>query len=228
MEAFVGKGRVLDVGCGAGLFLASMAARGWTTVGVEPNRAYAHALRSEHHLNVISGGIEALGPRSEPFDAVTMFDVIEHVPDPLDTLAHVRRLVRPGGVLVLTTPNVLSLERRLFGQHWQALQPPDHLTLFSSSGLQAMLRRAGFDRIQVGRSPVCYIWPSLRMSLKLRPRPGLLDAILKAGFAVPANLMYRLGAAPAQVELYATCDFDSVTSCVSARASEQTGAYLRR
>jgi SAM-dependent methyltransferase len=203
IEALVPSGRILDVGCGSGLFLATMERRGWQVVGVEPNVRLAEELRTSRGLDVHTGLLHDVPDGAGPFDAVTLFHVIEHVPRPDEALRKVGRLLRPGGVLVLVTPNVAALEHRLFGRHWYALQPPDHLWLFSPPSLNRVVLEAGFEPLGIVANPVSYAWTSLRRSFSLPSAPGPLDAALKAAFALPIGTVARLCDAPAELELYA-------------------------
>jgi 2-polyprenyl-3-methyl-5-hydroxy-6-metoxy-1,4-benzoquinol methylase len=79
-----------------------------------------------------------------PFDAVTMFDVIEHLVDPMDALRRIRSVLRPGGLLVVTTPNINALSRWALGTQWSILSPLEHLYHFSDLTLGKALQRAGF------------------------------------------------------------------------------------
>ena len=104
--------------------------RGWEAYGIEPNRALARGLSESRGLPVHAGTLDDLPANWGQFDAITLFHVIEHVPDPRTTLRKVATLLRPGGALLIVTPNVASIEHRLFGQYWYALQPPEHLGCF--------------------------------------------------------------------------------------------------
>lgn len=138
------EGRVLDVGCGSGGYLAFLASLGWDCYGVEPgpnSRAYA---KDALGLNVHPGPLEACSFEDKFFDLVTMWHVIEHLPNPLETLQEMHRILKPDGLLVLRTPNVDSFEARAFRGNWYALDPPRHLYLFSPKTLKTLLARGGF------------------------------------------------------------------------------------
>jgi SAM-dependent methyltransferase len=83
------------------------------------------------------------------FDVVSMIELIEHVADPRDLLETAVELLRPGGVVYLTTPNAASLNCRLLGPTWSVLCPPDHLTLWTSGGLRSALKRAGLQASRI-------------------------------------------------------------------------------
>jgi SAM-dependent methyltransferase len=206
IEARAPKGRLLDVGCGTGVFLAVMRERGWQVAGLEPNEAWADQLRRNLGLDVQTGTLEDAPPELGQFDVVSMLDVIEHLADPLAALAAARRVLRPGGLLVLTTPNLNALEHRLFGRAWYALQPPDHLWLFTPRSLGQVVRRGGYADLEFARSAVGYAWPSLRRRWSIPEPPGLVDTALKVALSAPVGLLGSLLGAPAQLELYARRD----------------------
>ncbi|MBN1425180.1 class I SAM-dependent methyltransferase [Candidatus Fermentibacteria bacterium] len=135
-------GRILDVGCGTGDFLAGMRDLGWDVQGVEPNSHAAGYARTVNRLRVeerpFADGLFA----PESFDVVTLWHVLEHVPDPAQTLGATARLLRRGGSAVITVPNVESWDARLFGPHWAGLDVPRHLFLFPREVLRRYLEEA--------------------------------------------------------------------------------------
>ncbi len=136
------RGTLLDVGCGDGAYLAVMKRLGWDVRGLEPDPRAVQVAR-ERGLDVIEDTIEEAPLSADAFDAITMSHVIEHVSDPVATLVAVRRALRPGGLVVVLTPNVESWGHALFGPAWFHLDPPRHLHLFSSKNLLAVVERAG-------------------------------------------------------------------------------------
>jgi SAM-dependent methyltransferase len=139
-------GRLLDVGCGSGVFMAQMAALGWQTEGIDPDpAAVAHA--REAGLRVTQGTLVDLAAEehSGTFDAVTLSHVIEHLHDPADDLRRINRLLRPGGRLWIGTPNLESLGFRRYGRDWRGLEPPRHTVLFTRASLESLLRETGFE-----------------------------------------------------------------------------------
>ena len=147
---FPNAGRLLDVGCGNGEFLLLARAMGWQAEGVEPDPKAA-AICRDRNLDVVQGGIEALDDRAGEYDAITLNQVIEHVPDPRDVLARCRRLLKPGGMLWLGYPNPQALGIRVFGAGWCALHPPYHLCMPSQRVLRSWLDEAGFERVSIER-----------------------------------------------------------------------------
>lgn len=137
--------RLLDVGCATGEFLAAARARGWEVFGVETaheGAAQAHTLTG---AQVHVGGLDTAPFEPGYFDVVTLWDVIEHLQDPADYIARIARLVRPGGMLGLSTPNIRSLSYVLLGRHWWVVGPNDHLYYFAPRTLARLLRSHGFS-----------------------------------------------------------------------------------
>ena len=142
------EGRLLDVGCGSGDWLALMRGLGWQGVGVDFDENAVKVARARG-LEVTCGALEQQNYPDGSFDALTLSHVIEHVPDPVQTLAECLRILKPGGTLVVLTPNASSFSHRRFKQDWRGLEPPRHLHIFSNQSLAALLARAGFKRSAV-------------------------------------------------------------------------------
>jgi len=142
---FPRPGRVLDVGCAAGYFLRVMRDEGWQVTGLEPSDAIRPL--AQEHLGAESVRAELLGEAGfapGSFDLVTMWDVIEHIPDVLDAMRAVRRLLAPGGKFLIETQNVRSLAARVLGKRWQHYKHAEHIYHFHAGTLGAALGQAGF------------------------------------------------------------------------------------
>ena len=147
-------GRVLDVGCGNGSFLAVMQSAGWDIAGLDPDPKAAALATERLGANILAGDLyQASFPRSS-FDAVTLHHVIEHIFDPIETLAECRRILKPGGQVVVMTPNLLSAGHKWFKANWRGLEPPRHLHLFSAKALATAAEMAGI-RIKLLRTSAC-------------------------------------------------------------------------
>lgn len=141
------KGRLLDVGCGKGDFLVRMRGQGWAVEGLEVDSEAVELARAKHSLTVHLGDIERLGVPDDSFDAITMNHVIEHLHDPVATIRECLRVLKPGGRLVLATPNIDCIGHRRLGRFWSHLDPPRHLHLFTRGTLRECATRAGFRSV---------------------------------------------------------------------------------
>ena len=139
-----GQGRLLDFGCGGGGFLQHMHRRGWRVLGLDASGPAVQRVREKLGLPALVGSLPHPELKPGSFDVITMWHSLEHVHAPLDVLRQARRLLVPGGRLVVAVPNIDSLPFRWFGPAWYALDLPRHLTHFAPWTLQLMLESAGF------------------------------------------------------------------------------------
>jgi SAM-dependent methyltransferase len=116
----------------------------WQVAGVELSDFASTYARETLGLDVQTGTLETTRFSEGSFDVVTFWDVIEHVPNPLETLRRAYRLLRSDGLLVLRTPNLDSLDARVFGSYWIGYELPRHLYVFSRRTLERLLQKAGF------------------------------------------------------------------------------------
>jgi SAM-dependent methyltransferase len=143
-HAGVVGGRVLDVGSGYGFFRRALADAGYQHAGIEISthaRRVAHELFGMESFDVGLHGVQALGER---FDAVTLFDLIEHVPDPVTLLRDVRSVLAPGGVAAIKTPNLDCPEAEIFGAAYHSLKR-EHLVYFTPRALERAAGEAGLE-----------------------------------------------------------------------------------
>jgi 2-polyprenyl-3-methyl-5-hydroxy-6-metoxy-1,4-benzoquinol methylase len=146
--AGVRRGRVIDVGCGTGEFVAQMAKRGWTAYGVEPHpgarRLATTCVQRFPHATVLDvPAFRAL--TAERFDVATLWQVIEHVHDPSDVVARLGRLLAPNGALVIACPNWRSFDAGYYGADWYGYDPPRHLWHFRPEAMRRLLAGRGFQ-----------------------------------------------------------------------------------
>ena len=140
--------RLLDVGCGAGAFLQAAARGGWEAIGIEVSQTAAAHLR-EQGFEVFCGELEKANYPDGHFDVVIASEVFEHVREPKSMIAEIARVLRPGGLLWATTPHGRGISARMLGNKWSIVCPPEHLQLFSVSGIKKLLAGVGFRQVKV-------------------------------------------------------------------------------
>lgn len=144
LERLGGPGKILDVGCGWGTFLSVARERGWDGAGVEVRDFIADYARDRVGVPVFYGELRDAGFPDEHFDAVTLWEVLEHVSDPSGLLREVHRILKLDGILGLLVPNVESHSARTKEEWWA----PFHLFHFSNATLRGMVERAGFTVVR--------------------------------------------------------------------------------
>lgn len=145
IHAFKSGGKLLDIGCSIGLFLNEARIAGFDTTGVELNSACAKYARSHFKLTVHSGHLKDIAFEAGSFDVVTLYDVLEHIPDLYGILADIRNILTPNGLLVVQSPNLDSLMAELTKSTWTWLSPPDHLYHFTPGSLCSLIERSGYS-----------------------------------------------------------------------------------
>lgn len=182
------RGRLLDVGCGTGEFLQEMQRAGWQVTGVERDAAAAQFARQALHLNVLTGGVETVLGSGERFDTVTLWHVVEHLYQPLQTLRQVRELLCDGGMVVVAVPNVGSVDAKFYGQHWVAFDPPRHVQHFSLATLRMLAASVGLRLLSWRQLPLDAFFNALMSesipAARAKSWPGLWPLRLGRSFLV--------------------------------------------
>lgn len=142
-------GKLLDIGCGYGFFLSKMKAMGWQTYGIDVSET-AVSYASGNGFDVSLGTLDNIRYENNSFDVVTMFYVLEHLPNPLNALKEVRRILKPNGLLLLRVPHTTPIVRilSLLKIKNNLYDPPFHLNDFSLCSMKVVLQKAGFHNIR--------------------------------------------------------------------------------
>jgi len=187
IERYAPQGRLLDVGCATGFFLDLARESGWEVIGTEVSAFSAHYAREKLGLDVRMGTLPDLHFEDHMFDAITMWDVIEHVPDPLGELQEVRRILRDGGLVSIITPDVDSWVARWLGNRWEEFRRVrEHIYFFSRRTMTETLRKAGFEVLRIqSADKVFYLGPALHR-LKYYTWDGALTR-------AATRVVYKLG-----------------------------------
>lgn len=151
LTRFVRQGRILDIGCSIGIFLEEAQRQGFDAWGVELSR-WASGQAAAKGLRVFNAPLQELNLENESFDIVTMWDVIEHLPDPRAELREINRVLKPGGLLVITTPDFTSLLSKVLGRAWQSVSL-QHIYYFTPPTLGKMLSACGFSVVKRTTDP---------------------------------------------------------------------------
>jgi SAM-dependent methyltransferase len=141
-----GAGRsLLDIGCGSGTFLHLAERRGFLPHGMDVSARAVAAAQEQYRLPVRQGGIGSDAWHGCEFDIISMFHLLEHLPEPGKAIAYAGGLLKPGGSLILQVPNSASVQARIFGARWYGLDVPRHLINFTPRALERLLGDAGFS-----------------------------------------------------------------------------------
>jgi SAM-dependent methyltransferase len=140
-----GEGKVLDVGCGTGGNLKTLQDQGWTPNGIEISDVAAAHARDLVTGDIHTGTLESAPFSPQSFDLILMSHSLEHLPSPVNALRRVHRLLKDDGLLVVSVPNVNSLECKLFGRWWFQLDPPRHFYHFDKRSLSGLFTQGGFQ-----------------------------------------------------------------------------------
>lgn len=146
------RGRLLDVGCGIGTFLHLARERGWEIYGADPSESGVSFARDQYGLDIFCGNLFEANFPDQYFDAITLYHVLEHVPQVNPFLEELRRILKQKtGCLAVEVPNAGSIKSRLQKEDWPYVHPRDHLYYFSHRTLSKLLHKHGFNWIRAGK-----------------------------------------------------------------------------
>ncbi|MDQ3100359.1 MAG: class I SAM-dependent methyltransferase, partial [Bacteroidota bacterium] len=145
-EQYRNGSKILDVGCGAGMFLERAASKGWDVHGTEYGASSVTASLSRG-IPVIEGPLDPRNYKTASFDVICSFEVIEHLTHPSQELDVMISLLRPGGLLYITTPNFNCLDRRISKGKWSVVNYPEHLNYFTPSTLNSLIQDKGMRNL---------------------------------------------------------------------------------
>lgn len=138
------KGKILDIGCAAGFFLKVAKDAGWDAHGIEPNKGLAEFGRKRYGIDITSVDFLSSQLPDNSFDAVTFWDVLEHVSDPTAYIHEAYRILKPGGFIFVNFPDFGSVFVKIFGEKWWFLSPV-HIYYFTRKTLAKLLEKNGFQ-----------------------------------------------------------------------------------
>ena len=164
------KGKLLDYGSGTGFFLNAAKKRGWGVTGVEPSEEARKVALAENKLKLNDPDtFEWTGS----YQAITLWHVLEHLPELKEHLGKFTSVLAPGGTLIIAVPNHESLDSQIYGEHWAALDVPLHLYHFKKSNIQDLADQFGLQLEEVKNMPFDSFYVSM-LSEKIRSGKGSL------------------------------------------------------
>lgn len=177
-------GLVLDVGCGGGLFLGQLQARGWTVAGLDFSCDAAQVAWRRNGVPAVCASLTRAPFPAESCAALTMFHVLEHLYDPASFLDAARGLLKPEGRLIVQVPNASCWQSVWLGEHWSGIDAPRHLIHFRARDLEQLLVHTGFEPLRFKH-------------FSLRDNPAGLATSLAPGLDPMARRIRRLPESPA-------------------------------
>jgi 2-polyprenyl-3-methyl-5-hydroxy-6-metoxy-1,4-benzoquinol methylase len=141
------KGKILDIGTAGGAFLKVAKDSGWDAYGIEPNKWLCNWCNENYGIKIQNGTLESTNYKPKTFDVITLWDVLEHVPDPTDTLKRCKELLKDDGIIVVNYPDIGSLPAKLMGSKWVFLLSV-HLWYFTPKTMKKMFIKNGFEPIK--------------------------------------------------------------------------------
>lgn len=151
----VKSGKVLDVGCGIGWVVAEANRKGFRGMGIDINPEYVAAGKEYLNVDLRPVSLEKFRTK-EKYDVVILKHILEHIADPKPFLDKVKKLMKPGGILIVSSPNIDSLMARIFLDRWYGLRPQEHRWQFTKKSLPRLLRQNGFSVRKVVVSSLWY------------------------------------------------------------------------
>lgn len=195
IERFKKHGTLLDIGCATGHLLVAARRRGWEVTGIEFSEWAARIAREQFGLEVLAGTVESLTLPQKRFDVITIYHVLEHLPDPLSALQRASRWMKDDGLLVIRLPNLRSFDVRYYQDQWEGWSVPFHFYHFSPKTLKRLLGVAGFQVMQI-EFPLSPLFVNAVRRLiwswkKASPAPTPLPGDRKAGWEATAKRVFR-------------------------------------
>jgi len=172
------SGTLLDLGCSSGSFLGFMQSESWKLYGIEMSAEGARTAEERSKAQVFVGDILDAPFPAEFFDAITCFDVLEHLYEPRRVMARVSEWLKPGGIFYVQVPSIDSAEARVFGTYWHGLELPRHLFHYSPASLKFLASSVGLRGVllETRRNPAVgtslrYVWDDVFRAVGIQQTP---------------------------------------------------------
>ncbi len=199
IKAFFPNGRVLDIGCGTGQFLAYLMSRGYVVQGVEPSTAARQQAIADHSLQVVPQ-LEQVAAQ-ENIQVITMWHVLEHVPDLRATFKRLHSLMADRGLLLIAVPDRGSWDAEHYGTYWAAWDVPRHFSHFRQQDVRILLRDHGFMLVRMQRMWLDAYYIAL-LSERYKGHGSVIAFAKALVIGTASNLLSLLHDRPASSTLY--------------------------
>lgn len=150
LKKIVPKGKLLELGCAVGYFLEVAQEVGeWQLYGVEANKQSADYVRQKLNIEIYAGLLEKLSLPANFFDVIVSFEVIEHITNPLEVVSNCYSILKKGGYLLISTPNIAGYDFQVLGKNHRSYSPPGHLVYFTPDTFTKLLQKASFSDVEI-------------------------------------------------------------------------------
>jgi 2-polyprenyl-3-methyl-5-hydroxy-6-metoxy-1,4-benzoquinol methylase len=188
IEKYISSGKFLDVGCAMGFSLEVAQARNWEPYGVEISEYSSGIAKKKFGSAVFTGSLEKANFKSKSFDVIMMSDLLEHVPDPNIILCEARRILKPGGLIVITTPNITSISSIFMKGNWVNIKF-EHLFYFSPTTIKLLLKKNNFEVSKILPATKALNLSYFQTQFNIFKRPLITSAINMLVRILPESLI---------------------------------------
>lgn len=157
IKKFKRQGKLLDIGCGLGYFLATAKNEGFSVLGIESSPWALDYIKKQFDIQIYPGPVENVEIDNNSIDICTMWQVIEHLKDPMQTLGKIRTLLKNEGVLILETRNYKGFDARVLKEKWNGWSLPYHLWHFDPHSFSRMIEKSGYKIIKIKLNHSMYV-----------------------------------------------------------------------
>jgi SAM-dependent methyltransferase len=186
--------KILDGGCSTGEFLSVLKDQ-YVVEGFEPEPDAARWAGNRFGLTVHTGNLNTVSFQNDGFDLVTLWHVLEHIPELQPDVTRIHQLLRPGGKFLIAVPNVGSLDAKIYKENWIALDAPRHLWHFTLPSINSLASSTGFKIVRTGMLPLDTVYNVLlseQLAIGTYGRIQLMKAIFRFPFAIIGSMIYGL------------------------------------
>jgi 2-polyprenyl-3-methyl-5-hydroxy-6-metoxy-1,4-benzoquinol methylase/uncharacterized protein YbaR (Trm112 family) len=174
------KGVLLDYGCAIGHLCKVSKERGWTTFGSDFSNYGAEETQKNFQVETFVSDVTYPPIKKNSVDLLCMYDLIEHIPSPVQALTNVKEIINDGGYIHIVTPNYGSISRKLLGEKWFHFKPREHLFYFDKMTMRKVLEKSGFEIVSLTTSISYMTLSAIVLRFEKYFGKGLIGLVQKA------------------------------------------------